>query len=484
MPPSPAHPSPAMPRTGPVPPRGRPRKEKIPFGWLEVVVLAPFVMPALLFIPGAIRIRVLCRVATYAFSLMAFGWFLIKGKRQPGAPFPAVAWLTGCAIWLMLEILNPGTNSPLSGLAGATMNIAIMSPAFWVATQMISKKRLIRLLFLILLCNGASALVGLGQFYWPSRFLPPALAVSDASVEALSYKIGGGQEVLRPPGLGGLPGAAGTSGMLAAMIALPLATRPISWWKRAACLGLATASMAVIYYSQVRTTLVTLIFSMCTLMGLLAIQGDTRSVVRLGTGMTAGLVGAFVVALNSGGWNIVRRFAALLNHDPMTTYSENRGKFLEGTLSEHIWLFPFGAGLGRWGQVYTYFGNRARRGLYNGGPLWTEIQWTAWVYDGGIPLVLGYVGAIVVTLLMIFHVLRASRDRELAFWAAVIGSICTGILLQTLGYAVFMHPNGQQFWALSAALFAADRQIRLEARRQRLLASAGAAGPGPGGARP
>ena len=189
------------------------------------------------------------------------------------------------------------------------------------------------------------------------------------------------------------------------------------------------------------------------------------------------------MAFRSGGWKVLERFAKLLADNPAAVYHENRGKFMEGTLTDMTWQFPLGGGLGRWGQVYYNFGDKTKRGPatgFNGSPIWVEIQWTGWLVDGGIPLMLGYTAALAVAMLAVDRVMRTTQDRELSYWAAVIFALCVSVLIGTFGYQAFLSPMGLQFWALSAALYAADAQQWAAARRARRAGR----GPAPRGATP
>ena len=97
--------------------------------------------------------------------LPLIAWAVTFARGRGATRFPAIPWLTGCAAWLGLEIMHPGLNSPLAGIASIVMNLGIMSPAFWVGSTRITSGRLTRLMTLVLLCNAASTAVGVLQFY-------------------------------------------------------------------------------------------------------------------------------------------------------------------------------------------------------------------------------------------------------------------------------------------------------------------------------
>ena len=63
------------------------------------------------------------------------------------------------------------------------------------------------------------------------------------------------------------------------------------------------------------------------------------------------------------------------------------------------------------------------------------------------------------------------RDREVAFWAAVIFASELSIVATCFSYVTFVTAIGLQFWFLAAVIHAADYRVRLAARRARPSAS-------------
>jgi len=106
--------------------------------------------------------------------------------------------------------------------------------------------------------------------------------------------------------------------------------------------------------------------------------------------------------------------------------------------------------LARYGMMNYYFGN-------NNDPkraaIWVEIQWTAWLLDGGVPLILAYVAALVLCFFSAFRLLR--RKGAVSLWAAILVAYDIGILTNTLDYSPFVGQMGLEFWLLNALLFAA-----------------------------
>ena len=469
--PAPAPRPPAAPRGAAPPPR------RVPWGWLEWVLLGQLLIPGLLLIPGMSVVRLVTRIAVFALPLAA--WAMLYGARpRPWRrPFPAAPALAfGCG-WMLLSLAHPTTNALLSGLAQVALYAAVFSPAFWGPSAVADESQVRRLLAIVLLGNAMSALVGIGQFYRPGLFNPPVVAFSGPQeyLAGLSYTTADGRSVMRPCGLGDMPGGASNAGVWAAVVGLAWALRPMAAWRRLACVGLAMAGTAVIYFTMVRSALMLVAVGGLSLLGFLVLQRDLRRATILAVAGGAVLAGSLAWAGRDGGQEIISRFASLLEDDLSSTYYKNRGHFLTETLHDAFTRFPLGAGLGRWGMMYDYFGNHSFDFGRGRGPLWAEIQWTAWMYDGGLPLMLVNAVALAAALINTARIGLTSPDRELRFWGAVTWAATLPVAIQTVGSMPFVTGAGVQFWLLSAALHAADGRARWRRRQAHAQAARAAA---------
>ena len=118
------------------------------------------------------------------------------------------------------------------------------------------------------------------------------------------------------------------------------------------------------------------------------------------------VAGAFVWAVAVGGDALVARFSGLVSNGVLHTFREQRGAFLTYTVSELLYEFPLGAGLGRWGMMHVYFGDAV---LWQAPPIHVEIQPTGWLLDGGVPLWVAMAGALVMALRTTYLVALHSR---------------------------------------------------------------------------
>jgi hypothetical protein len=164
-------------------------------------------------------------------------------------------------------------------------------------------------------------------------------------------------------------------------------------------------------------------------------------------------VGGFVWATSVGSDAVKRRLETLTEESAADVYYQSRGIFLEDTLERQLPDHPLGAGLGRWGMMHTYFGTPTNP---DSPPLHAEIQATAWVYDGGLPLLLAGYAALAGAFVLSVQLAMTARDPKLKDLAGVIVALNVGIIINTFSYPIFASQAGMMFWVLNAALFAAS----------------------------
>jgi hypothetical protein len=297
------------------------------------------------------------------------------------------------------------------------------------------------------------------QVYDPARWLPHEFSRlvtdSDMGLGPVSYTGPNGELIVRPPGLFDTPGAVAGVGMLSALLGVIFAASPIKLWERAGALALAFASVAAIYLSQVRVSLVVLAGMMVAYGLLLARQRRTTEL----SGFTALsgflLVGAFGYAATLGGESIVERVFTLFSDNPVEIYYASRGGQLVYALNEFFFDFPFGAGLGRWGMTAAYFSDASNLDSQS---IWAEIQIAGWMIDGGFILVFLYCGALVATSLNQWRFATRAHDPLNRISAAVILAANAGTFALILSFTPFMTQIGLQFWFLAGALHGATRE--------------------------
>ncbi|HEU4937662.1 MAG TPA: hypothetical protein VFT39_14475 [Vicinamibacterales bacterium] len=431
------------------PPSIQPRER---WGFPEFFVISQTLIPALLYFPGTQPFRLYIRIASFVISFATLLWWasaVAKGSRS----HPAQPWIFAAMAYVVVMFFHPLTASTFAGLAQFVLYLSVIAPIFWAGTFVRTPERLARLMALLLICNGLNAVVGVLQVYDPGRWMPPEMSrVMTESVYGLgtvTYRGPDGRTIVRPPGLFDTPGAVAGPGMYAALLGLVFATSAIAWWKRVAALAGSFAGIAAIYLSQVRVSLVVSVLMLASYFSLLLMQERRSRAMVFGGAAVAIVIATFSFALVLGGESIAERTFTLFAQDPLALYAGSRGGQLSYTFGELLQKYPMGAGLGRWGMIAVYFGNSAKPGAE---PLWVEIQVAGWAIDGGVALLLLYIGALVVTLMTDARVAGSHPDARVRACASVVLAANLGTAALIFTFTPFVTQIGLQFWFLAGAL--------------------------------
>ncbi len=414
--------------------------------WLYGFVVLQLVLQAALMIPGIGDARTALRAVAFGSSIVLLA---LPGRgSHPLAPL--VMFILGI---LTLGLFHPSLNSPLAGIATVGFYLAIWGPVFWVGRVAVTPLVLANLILILWVFHSLSAGLGVLQVYDPGRFAPDPVFVKEllgASAAGLMVEVGSGQMIYRPFGLTDTPGGAAVSGSFVVLVGLFM-VRSRGWvWP---VLGVASVSLGLfcIYLSYIRSVLIVTAVSVFGLIAGLIARGQVGRAVTLAA-VAAVVSSAVFVWAASVGKGVSDRFATLLEDNPADVYQTNRGVFLTDTLEVQLPKYPVGAGLGRYGMMNRYFGTDTNP---DSPPLWSEIQPTAWVFDGGVLLLIAGYAAIVMASGMAARLALRVRDDSLAGLAAVVAAFDLSILVNTVGYSNFLSQGGMMFWVLNAALYAA-----------------------------
>jgi hypothetical protein len=444
--------------------------------WPGTVVLAFLALQlacqVVLLVPAIGGLRPLVRMLAFGISLVLLA--VVPGRGFPHPASRAIRWVLAI---LGLSLLHPSTNTVLAGVAQIALNLSIIAPLFWVPRLGVDTRLLRRMMLMLFFVNAASAVVGVLQVYFPGRFEPAlsvVIAADDSYARSLQLTLASGESIYRPMGLTDVPGGAASAGFFVVLLGSGFLLASRRWLAQAASVGLMLLGVFCIYLSQVRATMVILAVALLVLAGLLALGGQVRRLVRLAAVVGLCAAGGLGWAASVGGEAAMKKWSALVEDDAASVYYANRGHFLEYTWQEVLPEYPLGAGLGRWGMIFNYFGDPSNP---DSSYLWAEIQWTGWLYDGGAPLALAYLAAVVLALWWAFRISRdpLARKSDLWLWASVIFAYDVGALALTFSYPLFIGQGGLEFWVLNAVLFSAYAHTHLAARRA-------AAAPSPSGA--
>jgi hypothetical protein len=426
----------------------------LPTGFAEWFVVLQTALPGALYLPGSQAYRLPLRMGAYVIALVGFAlWWFRSGAQRPGR-HPAERWLVFVLSYLVLMIFHPLTSGLLAGVAQTLLYASIFCSVFWVQAFVTRPRQLVRILAILLVCNGINSVVGVLQVYDPLRFMPTqlSLSLSRAALAASTFIGPNGRPMMRPPGLFDTPGAVCGPGTVAALLGLVFAVESFAWWKRAAALLLSLAGISAIYLSHVRASLVVTLGMMVVYAAVLVLQNQKARLTvfsSLGVGIIfVGLTATTII----GGEGIRERFSTLLGNDPQKLYFESRGNQLQTGFTELASQYPFGAGLARWGMMHGYFADRSN---LDSTEIWAEVQPSVWLLDGGLVLLCAYSLALLVTVWKEWKTTMGLASRDDRLWAATVAAVNIGTLALVFSFVPFVTQVGLQYWFLEGALYGA-----------------------------
>ncbi len=422
------------------------------WGLPEWFAFAQVAGPALLYLPGTQVFRVPLRMGVFGLSLLGLFWCLrARGRAKV---HPAWIMLVMCAGYMAIMLIHPATNTLMAGLAQIGMHVAIIAPLFWAPRYFLGDyDRLARVLTILWLLNGASVLVGIMQVRDPDRWMPSeytsVMSTNRQNVSMYKYRAADGTMAIRPPGLGDTPGASSSAGMFVAVMALAYLGISDSKVRKFFAIVLGMAGVLVIFLTHVRSALVVVLGAGVAYSLILVGQGHLKTVLRLLAGAVLCGVCAVAYAESIGGKDTMARFMTLIEDDPLTVYEKSaRMGMVTNAFDTLLVENPLGAGLGRWGMMRTYFGSEWNM---DSPSIWVEVQFAAWIVDGGIVLLSLYMIAITVTMFGVAKAALRGRTERLRRWAAVIAMLSVPTIALLFSYTPFYSQVGMQFWLLIGA---------------------------------
>jgi len=414
-------------------------------GWIYTYLVIQFLCQLALLVPALVGARVVFRGASFGTSLALL--FLVRGKGL--YPNLVRSVMVGVLLVLTMSWMNHEGEGLLGASAHWLFQLSIMAPLFWVARLKITPQGLQRVVLILWGFYAASAATGVLQATYPGRFQPPVSIIyterGKSQIDALSIQLSSGDWIVRPMGLTDLPAGAGVGGFYAVLLGVGVfLVRPF-FGARVAAVATMLAGAVAVYLCQTRALVIML--GVC-LIALIVISGATGKMSRtLTIASMVFVVGAvgFIRAVALGGDAVTGRLASLVAKDAGSVYYTNRGMFMEYTLTELLPQHPIGIGLGRWGMMNHYFGDPTRS-------LWVEVQWTGWLYDGGILMMMLYPLALCLTTYTAAMIAFRVRDSAVSTWATIIFSYDVGALALSFSYPNFAATVGIEFWLINALL--------------------------------
>ena len=433
-------------------------------------IFTAFLFNTLLLVPSATGFRLPLRMFPFAASLLLAA-IPPRGLVRQHRLHPAL----GAAIVVLgiglFGLLNQQTESTITAIASIAFYAAILAPIIWVGRLQLSQRGFVTIVLVLWSFNTLSSAVGVLQVMFPGKFTPATsqLVLQQQEMGSLDLKIqlADGETMDRPFGLTDQPGGVAANGLVAFIFGLGL----LSTTKRAPMVLLYSAGMGaglfVIYLCQVRVALVTCGICSIGYVALLSSRGEIKLVSRVLIALVIIISASTVAALAVGGAQVADRVLSLVAEDAGSVYYQNRGHFLEYTFTYALPEWPVGAGLGRYGMMAAYFSPDKGLGARS---LWAEIQWTAWVYDGGWLMIIAYPTAIVLAVLATLRIAFDRKAGTLSVWGTILAAYNIGAVAITFSYCLFLSQSGLEFWLLNAAIYTA---YQVQQRNKQAVVPAG-----------
>jgi hypothetical protein len=452
--------------------RGKPTQRIV-----EAFLLLEFACQVSLLFSTVGAFRIIPRTASFSLSLLLL---LALPPKRPIHPAikPAIWALAAVGV----SILYPTTNTLVSGLAQFAMYVAILAPLCWVSHLRLNESSVRRTLLIIFAFQAISSLIGVLQVEFPGHFrgsISTMVMGQGQYVNELSYQNAAGQLVMRPSGLTDVPGGVCTAGFYAVLLGFYFVGSGHDRLSRIVAAAGAVVGSAAVYLSSVKAAMIELVIGALTFGSLIAWRNQSvRAVVKsyihyVGLRTTRVLIAAVVLgaagyflAVTVGGEGGARALSVLASNDPGALFYHERGRFLEYGVNVLLPEYPFGAGLGRWGMMNHYFGDPDNP---NSSPIWVEEQWSGWLLDGGVALIVTYALALFTALRFALKCARSSSVSYLATLGALVAAYDVVTFAATFDFVPFITQMGMDFWLLNAMLFGTATQAsrRVVGRRRR-----------------
>ena len=233
----------------------------------------------MLYLPGSQTYRAPLRVGVFGLSLIGIVWCLRRSRSTK--THPSWTMLLIAAVYMVIMVFHPATNTTMAGLAQIGMHLAVAAPLFWAPHYFVGDyRRLLRMLTILWVLNGASALVGILQVRDPGSWMPAEFSSISMSqklgLAMYRYHAADGSMAIRPPGLGDSPGAACGAGMFVAIVGLAYLGLPVSRLRKMLGFMMGMAGIVVIFLSHVRSSLVVVVVCALIFSIIMGFQGTTH----------------------------------------------------------------------------------------------------------------------------------------------------------------------------------------------------------------
>ena len=415
-----------------------------------IFLLVQFLSGALLIFEELGAYRSYLRVIGFASSLCMFA-VVTRFPYQRSYPVKSLGAMF--VVIMAIGIFHPNSNTVTSAACQLGINLAVWAPVFWCSRIAGDAPFMRNIVLFFWATSLMSSTVGVLQVYDPDRFAPSPEFIRKmlgTTADGLMINLADGRQIWRPMGLSDSPGGAAIAGAFTVIFGMGIAITERNLMLRLAAVAGAGAGMFCVYICQVRSVFLMTLIGVVVYLIFMTVRQRLNRIAFLVFTIPAVVGGGYLWASSVGGGDVTSRLDTLSDQPAFDVYYKNRGHFIEHTIAELLPEYPMGAGLGRWGSSLSFFGNPD---LPNSQPVWVEVQLTAWLLDGGIPLVLvGYIGILLACWTTAKLAVKAS-DPRIADMAAAISGLNLSLVIITFNYPVFISQMGISFFMMNGLLY-------------------------------
>jgi hypothetical protein len=353
---------------------------------------------------------------------------------------------------VLVQAVNPATPGIKAVIGGVRQHLEFMPLFFFGYVYMRTERRLEAFLLLLLVVAAASGVVAAIQYNlspsqfaaWGPGYSDRILGTGDFVGAARTFSDLGGEERIRPFGLGSDIGSAGVIGWSALAAGLALIAVPRRPWLRVAgAVGLAFCVLAVLTAQSKQVVLVAVFVPIA----FAALTVTSREAARgLAALLVGGLLVYLVVSVVISGQSVdTSRLGALGSGQLQSTIVQERGHAAR-LIPVYAASYPFGNGLGRSGPA-AGFGGR-------GSTLNTENEPNFLISEVGT---VGLLILLALWLRVIYDGVAAVRTtantRIRLYLAAIVAAVLGSALSWLSSTPTVSVPTGPLFW-FSAGIIA------------------------------
>lgn len=362
---------------------------------------------------------------------------------------PLSVWVVGFSVIILAQIANPHRGSLAHSLGGVRQHLEFV-PLFFLAYTYVRSTLALRVFVVILLvAAAANGVVSYLQFNlspaelagWGPGYAKRINGTGGFEGAGRTFATTGGQQRVRPFGLGGDAGSGGILGALALAGGLALGSLVDRRRYQLLAVALTIGAAVAVLTSQGRGVVVCAVASVVAY-GLLSATSQRRTAAIVGI-VLAGATSYYVIdTIVSSQGSSAFRYEGLTPSKLLDTTGTARVNGL-GAISDAVTQYPLGAGLAVAGPASgTVSGGTQLTGTIN-----AESEFSFMTLEGGIPATLLLLGFVISIIALGIRFCRQEPDPEArVLLAAVIAPVIGTVALFYPSPVTPTVPTGPYLW--------------------------------------